>query len=64
MVIKKIITLSGHLFRINAAIEPSTIPEIIAITAAINPIFAEIGKLSAKISLISRLFFKDTPKSP
>lgn len=64
MVMKKIINLSCHLFLLSAAIDPSIIPKIIAKNAAIKPIFAEIGKLYAKISLISRPFLRDTPKSP
>ena len=63
-VTKNTITRSGHLFRISAAIEPSTTPNTIAVSAAKSPSFAEIGKLSPMISEIGRSVLRLTPKSP
>ena len=63
-VVRKIIMRSGSLFRIRAAILPSTVPVTSATAIAIRPSLQEMGKDSAKIAEISRPFFRLTPKSP
>lgn len=61
---KNTIILLGNLFLISAAILPNTIPIIRANAIAVIPNFAEIGKDSARISLIERPFFREIPRSP
>ena len=61
---KKTMSRSGHLLRMSAARLPNTVPHTSATPIAMRPSFAEIGKDSEMISLMSRPFFSDTPKSP
>ena len=61
---KNTMILSGSLFLMMAAVLPSTIPSVRAKNMAVRPSLAEIGKDSAIMSLISRPFLSETPKSP